>query len=593
MKKKLLLLLLFFSIISASFANNFTTPGTGVKWSLDDLVVNSGGDVTGSGNLFLVNDTITISVNDTLSITTDATLQFFTATYLAVNGVLIIDPPTGVLFTAQNTATRYLGMRMDFSNGSILRKLTFEYANSLRIFDCSPVIDQCIFRLNSPLTSFGNGAISLTRSKALITNSQFVNNQRAAITGGANINNAPRIDNCLFQANNSLNGNVPQINMGPTGADTMFILNSQILDGPIMGGGIGFLPIGTVNAVVTGNIIKNNRYGIVFNGGSNINSLISYNVIEGNNIQNDPNLGGSGINFTGGSTAGAQNSIVTGNVIKDNLWGITIQGRTRPNLGNLLNADTSDNGKNRFINNNNATTPHTDLYNNTIDPISAQGNFWNTTTQAEIEDKIFHQPDNAALGLVDYADFTLPIGLVNLTANKVAENVVLQWQTATEGNSDRFEVEKSRDGNIFQKTGTVAAAGNSSSYRNYSFTDLFAATGTGTLFYRLKMIDKDNSFTYSPVVSVKVTTGNVLSKVYPAVINSASQLVIEINSSINQPAIIQFFSADGKLIATTRKALAKGFNRLTDISKAELPKGVILMRISTIDETRSFSIIQQ
>ena len=50
------------SLLSASsVANNYFTPGTGVKWTLDNLVSNSGGDVTFSGGAYNVNDTIFIS----------------------------------------------------------------------------------------------------------------------------------------------------------------------------------------------------------------------------------------------------------------------------------------------------------------------------------------------------------------------------------------------------------------------------------------------------------------------------------------------------------------------------------------------------
>src|SRR5690606_32460539 len=131
----------------------------------------------------------------------------------------------------------------------------------------------------------------------------------------------------------------------------------------IRSGGIGFLQLGDVYTVITGNTILNNRYGIVLQGGSNINALVSYNHIEGNNIEGNPNLGGSGISFAGGSAGSHQNTIVTGNLLKNNLWGITIQGRAMPNLGNLLNGDTTDDGKNHFVNNNNLGVPGVDLYN--------------------------------------------------------------------------------------------------------------------------------------------------------------------------------------------------------------------------------------
>jgi hypothetical protein len=47
----------------------------------------------------------------------------------------------------------------------------------------------------------------------------------------------------------------------------------------------------------------------------------------------------------------------------------------------------------------------------------------------------------------------------------------LQWTTASEQNSDSFFIEKSTDGSNFIIIGSVAAAGNSTEVRKYSFTD--------------------------------------------------------------------------------------------------------------------------
>src|SRR5688572_21768192 len=106
------LLSLFVPIIlfTNSFANNYGTPGSGVRWTMDDLVNNSGGDVSFSAGAYLVNDTIFIRENDTLSIATDISVKFAANPYFYIHGVLIINPPTGVTFSAQNTDTRYLGM---------------------------------------------------------------------------------------------------------------------------------------------------------------------------------------------------------------------------------------------------------------------------------------------------------------------------------------------------------------------------------------------------------------------------------------------------------------------------------------------------
>lgn len=400
---KLLTSLLLFSLfIIPNAFGGYNTPGTGVRWNLDDLVANSGGVVTFGSGFYTFNDSVKVTAGDTLYITVDATVKFAANKALMATGFLFIDPPTNVLFTALDTNNRYAGVRIDFNN-AIVRNLIMEYAHGgLRIADCSPLIDSCIFRSNNTLTSFQTGTIAVFRSGAIIQNCLFQNNSRSAIQGGGNIGNPVKVYNSIFIGNNLLNINTPQINIGGSGTgDTVKIIGNQFLRASTNSGGIGFLPVGIeCNVVISRNKIVNQRYGINLQGGSLISAIVSYNIIDSNNTQNSPNLGGSGIAFAGGAVGSQQNSIVTGNLIRWNLWGITIQNRSRPNLGNLTNADTTDDGKNVFVNNTNSTTPFIDLYNNSLDTIYAQGNYWNTSNLDSVAMKIFDQSDNPALGPV-------------------------------------------------------------------------------------------------------------------------------------------------------------------------------------------------
>jgi hypothetical protein len=124
-------------------------------------------------------------------------------------------------------------------------------------------------------------------------------------------------------------------------------------------------------------------------------------------------LGGSGINFNGNSSLV---SVVKRNLIRWNLWGITIQNSAKPNIGNLISSDTTDNGFN-FIYGNNHNDSIIDLYNNTPDSIMAQNNYWGTTNLEIIEQHIVHKPDISSLGFVDYLPIYDPIGVEKNSRN--------------------------------------------------------------------------------------------------------------------------------------------------------------------------------
>ncbi|NDK56306.1 T9SS type A sorting domain-containing protein [Pontibacter fetidus] len=95
----------------------------------------------------------------------------------------------------------------------------------------------------------------------------------------------------------------------------------------------------------------------------------------------------------------------------------------------------------------------------------------------------------------------LPVELVNFKASTQHQGVVLNWATASEKDNKHFIVERSQNGKSFAGIATIAGKGTSSTRSNYTFTD--ADPLSGGLYYRLKQIDFDGSYTYSKVVSVK------------------------------------------------------------------------------------------
>ncbi len=572
------LLFLLFTILSYA---NFISPNTGVTYSLQSLVAASAGAVTFDGTSYLINDTIIISSNDKLSVTTSATVKFATNTYIYALGVLTINPVSGtVLFTAQNTTARYHGMRIE-SPASYINKLTMEYGNAIRLFDCSITIENSSFTNMTNSSSFGNAAISLFRSNPIIRNCTFTNNIRAAISGGANIANAPAVYNCTFINNNTSNANVPQINLGASGTDTIKIIGNLIYGGPTNSGGIAIFPLGTGNAIIKENIIRKNRYGITLIGGNNVNAIVSYNIIDSNNIQGDPNLGGSGIAFNGGSATSNQNTIVTGNTFRGNLWGITILAGSKPNLGDLNNADTTDDGKNIFINNTNANTPNQDLYNNAPYDIMAQGNNWNTTDSAQAEGKIFHKFDNATLGFVNYTSPILPLIIKEFTVfplNDRQTNVI--FTIANEGKIEQYEIERGMDStNLTTVAGIQGkkAPRGAQQYLIYDMHSIFAVT----TYYRLKIIDSKGKITYSKIVSrpASVITEQKFN-IYPSPVTRGSSLFANVISNKDETVTLRLYDIGGKLLQTFSMAVKPGEQVIT-LPKEVLHKGVVLARWST------------
>ncbi|MGI4884000.1 MAG: T9SS type A sorting domain-containing protein, partial [Janthinobacterium lividum] len=139
----------------------------------------------------------------------------------------------------------------------------------------------------------------------------------------------------------------------------------------------------------------------------------------------------------------------------------------------------------------------------------------------------------------------LPVQLVQFTAQASGPAAVrLAWATASEVNSARFEVERSRDGVAFHKIGEVVAAGRSTTARTYGLTD--ASAPAGQLYYRLRQVDQDGTAAYSPVRTVVLSGAGGGLSLYP---NPAPHGAATLSGAAPGQAV-QVLDALGRVVAT-------------------------------------------
>lgn len=101
---------------------------------------------------------------------------------------------------------------------------------------------------------------------------------------------------------------------------------------------------------------------------------------------------------------------------------------------------------------------------------------------------------------------SFPVEWLDFDAILVGEDARLQWNTGAELNNRHFEVERSFNGVSFQQIGQVASQGNGSTVQSYQFLDPnVSRSGREHLYYRLRQVDFDGSFTLSPVVRLQMT----------------------------------------------------------------------------------------
>ncbi len=158
---------------------------------------------------------------------------------------------------------------------------------------------------------------------------------------------------------------------------------------------------------------------------------------------------------------------------------------------------------------------------------------------------------------------------------------ILNWATASEQNSDRFEIERSLTGNNFTKIGSVAAAGNSATARSYSYTDPKINRLNSTVFYyRLKQINNNNQFSYSNIVrlnyNVKAAEKTI---VYPN--PTSGQITITLGSEKLIGTWLTVYDEAGKLVS---KIKIKSQNQAVDLS--QFVNGIYLIRLQNNEVLR-------
>ncbi len=182
---------------------------------------------------------------------------------------------------------------------------------------------------------------------------------------------------------------------------------------------------------------------------------------------------------------------------------------------------------------------------------------------------------------------TLPLQLVAFSGTHNNNQITLNWNTKNEAGVSHFEIERTDNSNVWNKAGAVNATNNSNG-SSYQFT--VQANGTLNMF-RLKMIDKDNKFVYSPVVSVllKSTKGDV--QVYPTVVKNQVNISVKQQQSGN--INIALYSSDGRQLQQKQQWLSSGTAVLNHTLPTNLQPGMYTIRVSTNDVQESKTIIVQ
>ena len=167
----------------------------------------------------------------------------------------------------------------------------------------------------------------------------------------------------------------------------------------------------------------------------------------------------------------------------------------------------------------------------------------------------------------------LPVEFGDFTARRNDARVDLHWQTFSEQNADRFEVQHSTDGRSWNTLGQVRATGNSETIQDYHFTDEQPVYGKN--YYRLLNVDLDGSRTHS-AVRVVYFDRPLEVDLYPNPV--ATELSLTLPEVLRERAYsVEIYSTTGALALRREYGKQQASTQVLEVS--QLPEGSYLLRV--------------
>lgn len=176
---------------------------------------------------------------------------------------------------------------------------------------------------------------------------------------------------------------------------------------------------------------------------------------------------------------------------------------------------------------------------------------------------------------------SVPVELTSFTATATGTTVELNWITAAETNNRGFEVERSQSSKVKnQKWETLAFVdghGTTTNSHAYSFIDKNITAGS--YLYRLKQIDFEGTYEYSPEVEVEILSPNefYLSQNYPNPFNPNTKITWR--TPVSSWQTLKIYDVLGNELKTLVDEYKPAGNYEVEFEAAHLPSGVYFYQL--------------
>ena len=180
----------------------------------------------------------------------------------------------------------------------------------------------------------------------------------------------------------------------------------------------------------------------------------------------------------------------------------------------------------------------------------------------------------------------LPVELLDFKGVKREDASYLSWQTASEKNVDRFEIERTTQpsSNNWEKLGEVKAVGNSQFIQDYSFVDIYPEKAMN--YYRLKSVDNDASVQFSKTIALDFRKLGLMDiSIFPNPVNES--FFIYSKGHDKEKLSLKMYDALGRVVWTESFIVNGTYDKREFTRPAHATSGVYMLKLvneSTNDE---------
>jgi hypothetical protein len=197
---------------------------------------------------------------------------------------------------------------------------------------------------------------------------------------------------------------------------------------------------------------------------------------------------------------------------------------------------------------------------------------------------------NAPYGCSSYAvPIILPVKLLSFSGNIANQKLKLQWTVAENEKGEHFKIEKSADGKDFKSIGLVFTTEKAGT-EHYSYSEASEASAT---YFRLKVVNKDNSISYSKVVLLK--TGNEMMSSNLSIVQNPVEGNLSLQYNVVTAGVqkVVIYNAAGSKVFATQINLQKGINVVSLPLNGSVKAGIYVLEVSNERDRATARVVKK